>query len=48
MTNNRVLKANLIWSLTWAIFYQLILSLCVVLPQLNVTKLKLEYLKFGF
>jgi len=29
-------------------FCQLIASLSVVLPQLNLTKLKLQYLKFGF
>jgi len=47
-SNSRILKANLSWSPTWAKFYQLISSLSVVLPQLNLTKLKLEYLKFGF
>jgi len=29
-------------------FYQLIASLSVVLLQLNLTKLKLEYMKYGF
>jgi len=43
----RILKANLSWSPTWAKFCQLITSLSVV-PQLNLIKLKLEYLKFGF
>jgi len=37
-------KSKLEWSLTWAKFYQLIASLSVVLPQLNLTKLKLKYL----
>jgi len=46
--NSRILTANLSWSPTWAKFCQLIASLFVVLPQINVTKLKLEYLKFGF
>jgi len=40
----RILKANLSWSPTWAKLCQLIASLSVVLPQLNLTKLKLEYL----
>jgi len=47
-TNSRIFKANSSWSTTWAKFRQLIASLSVVLPQLNLTKLKLEYLKFGF
>jgi len=47
-TYGRILKANLSWSPTWAIFCQLIASISDVLPQLNLTKLKLEYLKFGF
>jgi len=47
-TNSRILKANLSWSPTWVIFFQLILSLSVVLLQLILTKLKLEYLKIGF
>jgi len=38
--NGRVLKANFS-------FCQLIASLSFVLPQLNLTKIKLEYLKFG-
>jgi len=33
---------------TWAKFCQLIASLTVVQPQLSLTKLKLEYLKFSF
>jgi len=41
----RILKANLKWSPTQAKFGQLIASLCVILPQLNLTKLKLENLK---
>jgi len=43
-----ILKANSSWSPTWAKFCQLIASLPVILPQLNLTELKLEYLKFGF
>jgi len=43
-----ILKANSRWSPTWANFCQVIASLFAVLPQLNQTKLKLEYLKFGF
>jgi len=35
------------WSPNLAKFYQLIASLFVVLLRLNLTKLKLEYLKFG-
>jgi len=35
-------------SSTWAKFCQLIASLFAILSQLNLTKLKLEYLKFGF
>jgi len=46
--NGRILKANLRWSPTRAKFCQLIASLSVVLPQINLTKLKFEYLKFGF
>jgi len=43
------LKANLSWSQTRAKFSQLlVLSKSVALPQLNLTKLKLEYLKSGF
>jgi len=41
-------KRKLSWSLTCAKFFQLIASLSVVLPQLNLTKFKLEYLKSGF
>jgi len=41
-------KTKLGWSPTWAKFCWLIASLSVVLPQLNMTKLKLEYLKFCF
>jgi len=33
---------------TWAKFCQLIASLSVILPQLNVTKFKVEYLKSGY
>jgi len=44
--NSRILKANLSWSPTRAKFCQLIASLSVVLPQINMTKLKLQYLKF--
>jgi len=47
-TYSRFLKANLSWSSTRAKFCQLIASLSVVLPQINLTKLNLEYLKFGF
>jgi len=36
-TNSRILKANSSWSPTWVKFCQLIASLPVVLPQLNVT-----------
>jgi len=45
-----ILKVNLSWSPTWAKFCQLIASLFIVLPQLNLTKLQaeLEYLKFSF
>jgi len=39
-TNSRILKANSSWSPTWAKFYQLTASLSVVLPQLNLRKLK--------
>jgi len=44
--NHRILKANLSWSPTRTKFYQFIASLFVVLLQLNLTKVKLEYLKF--
>jgi len=44
----RILKANSSWSPTRAKFCKVIASLSVVLPQLNLTKLKLEYLKSGF
>jgi len=44
---SRILKANLSWGSTWAKFCQLISNLFLVLSQLNLTKLKLEYLKFG-
>jgi len=37
-----------IWGPTRAKFCQLIVGLSVVLLRLNPTKLKLEYLKFGF
>jgi len=43
-----ILKANLSWSPIRAKFYQLIASLFVILFQFYLTKLKLEYLKFGF
>jgi len=46
--NSRILNANLSWSPTWAKFYQLIASLSVVLFQVSLTKLKLEYLKLDF
>jgi len=46
--NGRILKANLSWSPTQAKFCPLIASIFVVLPQRNLTKLKHEYLKFGF
>jgi len=39
----RFLKANLSWSPTWKKLCQ-IASLSVVLPQLNLKKLKAEYL----
>jgi len=45
---SRILKASLSWSPTRAKFCQLIASLSVVLPQLNVKKLEFMYLKFGF
>jgi len=45
---SRILKVNSSWSSTWAKICQLIACLSVVLLQLNLTKLKLEYLKFGF
>jgi len=47
-TIGRILKANSSWSLTRAKLCQLIASLSVVLSQLNLAKLKLEYLKSGF
>jgi len=40
---SRILRANLSWSPTWTKFCQLIVCLSVVLAQLNLTKLKLEY-----
>jgi len=40
--NSRILKANLSWSPTWTKFCRLIASLLFVLPQLNLTKLKLK------
>jgi len=45
-----ILKANLSWSPIRTKFCQSNASLSVVLPQLNLTKLKLEYryLKFDF
>jgi len=43
-----ILKANLSWSPTSSKSCQLIASLSVVLPQVNMTKIKLEYLKTGF
>jgi len=46
--NRRILKVNLSWSRTWAKLCQLIASLSVILSRFYVTKLKLEYLKFGF
>jgi len=39
LTDSRILKANLSWSPTRTKFFQLIASLSVVLPQLNLTKL---------
>jgi len=45
---SRILKANSSWFSTWAKLCQLIASLSVILLQLNLTELKLEYLKFGF
>jgi len=48
MAYGRILKANLSWSPTRAKLCQLIVGLFVALPRLNLTKLKLEYLKFGF
>jgi len=44
----RILKANLSWSPTRAKFCQGTASLFVVLPQINLTKLKLEYVKSSF
>jgi len=38
---SRILKANLSWNPTRAKFCQFIASLSVVLPQINLTKLKL-------
>jgi len=46
--NGCILKANLSWSPTRAKFCRLIASLFVFLSQFYLTKLKLEYLKFGF
>jgi len=46
--DSRFLKANLSWSPTRTKFCQLIASSSDVLPQLNLTNLKLEYLKFSF
>jgi len=43
-TYGRILKANSIWSPTRAKFCRLIVRLSVILLQLNLTKLKLEYL----
>jgi len=40
-----ILKANSSWSPTRGKFCQLIASLPVIQPQLNLTKLQLEYLK---
>jgi len=45
---SHILKANSSWSPTWVKFCQLIASFSVVQPQLHLTKLKLEYLNFGF
>jgi len=45
---SRILKAILSWSPTWTKFCQLIANLSVILPQHNLTKLKFEYVKFGF
>jgi len=47
MCNSRILIANLSWSPTCAKFCLLIATLSVVLPQFNLIKLKLEYLKSG-
>jgi len=46
-SNGRILKANLSWNPTRAKFFQLIASLSGILPELNLTKLKLEYLNSG-
>jgi len=46
--HNLKLKANSSWNPTRAKFYQLIAGLSVVLFQLNLTKLKLQYMKSGF
>jgi len=43
----RILKANLSWSPTRAKFFRLIARLFVILSTFYLTKLKLEYLKFG-
>jgi len=43
-----ILKANSTWSPTWAKFCQLLARLSAILPQHNLTKLKLECLKYGF
>jgi len=41
--NGHILNAKLSWSPTRAKFSQLIASLCVLLPQLDLKKFKLEY-----
>jgi len=46
--NIRILKVNLKWSLTRAKFCRLSASFSIVLSQLKVTKLKLEYFKSDF
>jgi len=43
----RILKTNSSWSPTWAKVCQLIVRFFVILPQLNLTKLKFDYLKSG-
>jgi len=45
---SHILKANLSRSPTSAKVCQVIASLSTILPQLILTKLKLEYLKLGF
>jgi len=47
-SDDPIIKANLSWSRSRAKFCQLIASLFVILSQFYLTKLKLEYLKFGF